>query len=227
MRAGERCPQPLPTAWAVGIRSPTPQRTRLRSRIARPPGLTAVNTCLQSMAKTSSSVYGLVWSVSSVHLSPATSRRVGVGCGCHRGSFKSTCACWLVIQAFGQPSVHVADVVCECHAPVVIEQPGFNPGDVGGEPSAMPEGNLRVQPGSSTGTVMSDGSHPHGRTWAKASSHQPWPRPSVGFTGRSPPDDQAGLADGIGLMPGAEMLMPRQATFAVRALARSLVRSAR
>jgi hypothetical protein len=55
--------------------------------------------CFQSMAKMSSSVHGLAWSVPSVHLSTATSRRVGVGCGCHRASLKSTCACCLVLQA--------------------------------------------------------------------------------------------------------------------------------
>jgi hypothetical protein len=49
-------------------------------------------TCLQSMAKLSSSVYGLARSVPSVHLSAATSRSVGVGCGCHRGPVKSTCS---------------------------------------------------------------------------------------------------------------------------------------
>jgi len=39
--------------------------------------------------------------------------------------------------------VHVADVVfCECHVPVVVEQPGFDPGDVGGEPLAMHERNV-------------------------------------------------------------------------------------
>ena len=43
--------------------------------------------------------------------------------------------------------MHVADAVfCECHVPIIIEQPGFDPGDVGGQPSAMPEGNLRVLP---------------------------------------------------------------------------------
>src|SRR6516165_6257355 len=55
--------------------------------------------------------------------------------------------CCPVLQAFGQPAVHVADVVfCECHVPVVVEQPGFYPRDVGGEPLAVPEGNVLVLP---------------------------------------------------------------------------------
>src|SRR5689334_11127106 len=41
--------------------------------------------CLQSMAKVSSNVHGLAQSARSVHMSPARSRPVGVGCGCHRG----------------------------------------------------------------------------------------------------------------------------------------------
>jgi len=44
-----------------------------------------VTPCLQSMAKMSSSVHCLAWSVLNVHLSTPTSRPVGVGCGCHRG----------------------------------------------------------------------------------------------------------------------------------------------
>jgi hypothetical protein len=39
-------------------------------------GLEPPTPCLQSMAKMSSSVHGLAWSVPSVHLSPATSRLV-------------------------------------------------------------------------------------------------------------------------------------------------------
>jgi hypothetical protein len=53
-------------------------------------GLEPPTPCLQSMAKMSSSVHGLACSVPSVHLSPATSRPVGVGCGCHRGPLKSS-----------------------------------------------------------------------------------------------------------------------------------------
>src|SRR5690348_8806621 len=47
-----------------------------------------------------------------------------------------------VLQTFGQPGVPVADVFCECQVPVVIEQPGFGAWYVGGQPLAMPEGNL-------------------------------------------------------------------------------------
>ena len=47
-----------------------------------------------------------------------------------------------VLQALRQPSVHFADVVfCECQVPILIEQPGFDPGDMGGQPMAVPEGN--------------------------------------------------------------------------------------
>ena len=111
-----------------------------RHRAARPPAC-------KSMAKMSSNVHGLAWRVPSVHLSPAASRLVGVGCGCHRGSLRSTCTCWLVLQAFGQPGVHFADAVfCECQVPIIIEQPGFDPGDMGGQPLAVPEGNEVVLP---------------------------------------------------------------------------------
>jgi len=41
-----------------------------------------LNPCLQSMAKSSSTVYGLARNAARVHLSTATSRRFGVGCGC-------------------------------------------------------------------------------------------------------------------------------------------------
>ena len=47
-------------------------------------------TCLQSMAKMSSTVHGLAWGAPGIHLSTATSRRVGVGCGCQRDPLKST-----------------------------------------------------------------------------------------------------------------------------------------
>jgi len=46
-----------------------------------------------------------------------------------------------------QPGLHVADPVRQKRqVPVVIEQPGFDPGDVSGEPLAMPEGNELVLP---------------------------------------------------------------------------------
>jgi hypothetical protein len=48
--------------------------------------------CLQSMAKMSSTVQGLAWSVPSVHLSTATSRRAGVGGGCHPGRYAQSAA---------------------------------------------------------------------------------------------------------------------------------------
>jgi len=41
------------------------------------------------MAKVSSIVCGLAGSAPSVHRSTATSRRVGVGCGCHYGLVKA------------------------------------------------------------------------------------------------------------------------------------------
>jgi hypothetical protein len=37
------------------------------------------------MVKMSSTIHGLALSVLTVYLSTAASRRVGVGCGCHRG----------------------------------------------------------------------------------------------------------------------------------------------
>ena len=49
-------------------------------------------TCLQSMARMSSTVQGLGWSALGVRLSTAASEPVGVGCGCHRGTLYSTCS---------------------------------------------------------------------------------------------------------------------------------------
>ncbi len=46
-------------------------------------------------------------------------------------SLKSTSTYRLVLQALRQPGVHFADVVFyECHMPVVIEQPAFDPWDM-------------------------------------------------------------------------------------------------
>lgn len=43
--------------------------------------------------------------------------------------------------------MHFADAVfSNRQMPVVIEQPGFDPGDMGGQPLAMPEGNEIVLP---------------------------------------------------------------------------------
>jgi hypothetical protein len=52
--------------------------------------LEALTLCLQSMAKVSSTVCGLGQSAARVHLSPAPSRSVGVGCGC-RGALLRSC----------------------------------------------------------------------------------------------------------------------------------------
>ena len=45
-------------------------------------GLEPLTPCLQSMAKMSSTVHGLSRNAPRVHLSTASSRRFGVGCGC-------------------------------------------------------------------------------------------------------------------------------------------------
>jgi len=55
----------------------------------RSEGLEPPTPCLQSMAKVSKTVRGLARSAPRVHLGTATSKTVGVSCGCHHGPLKS------------------------------------------------------------------------------------------------------------------------------------------
>jgi hypothetical protein len=105
-----------------------------------------VTPCLQSMAKMSSTVHGLAWSVPSVHLRTATSRLAGVSCGCHRGSLKSTGTCCPVLQALRQPGVHLADAVQERQVPVVVEQPGRAVGVDRGRAGGQGDGGETARP---------------------------------------------------------------------------------
>jgi hypothetical protein len=59
---------------------------------------------------------------------------------------------------------------------VLIEQPDFDTGDVGGQPLAVPERNELVLPAAheQNGTVISASSNPHGPSPARSSSHHPW-----------------------------------------------------
>jgi hypothetical protein len=81
--------------WA-GLRPTLPRRpANACQRVRRPAGSSlrysptplwrvTVTACLQSMAKMSSTVYGLGRNARSVHVSPTASKRVGVSCGRHR-----------------------------------------------------------------------------------------------------------------------------------------------
>src|SRR5207249_1803907 len=86
---------------------------------------------------------------------------------------------------------HLADAVCyERQVPVVVEQPGFGPRDVRGEPSAMGEGNELVLPAvqEQHGNGDMGQLEPPGADGAQASSHHPWlpgSRPRSGVNERT------------------------------------------
>jgi putative oligomerization/nucleic acid binding protein len=76
----------LVNALSMGYFKVWPGSLRLvELRVLELRGLEPLSPCLQSMAKTSSTVCGLARSALGVHRSTATSRRAGVGCGCQRG----------------------------------------------------------------------------------------------------------------------------------------------